>query len=95
MTSAEDSSVRAHVTITGLVQGVWFRASTADEARAIGLTGWVRNAGDDVEAVFEGSQPRIERMIAWCHEGPPRSRVDRVDVQWETPEGLDGFSVRY
>lgn len=95
MTSTEDSSVRAHVTIRGLVQGVWFRASAADEARAIGLSGWVRNAGDDVEAVFEGSRLRVEGMIAWCHDGPPRARVERVDVQWEAPEGLSGFGIRY
>lgn len=90
-----DSIVRAHVRVIGRVQGVWFRASTADEARSLGLAGWVRNAGDDVEAAFEGPRPAVERAIEWCHAGPPNAHVELVDVSWEAPEGLDSFSVRY
>ncbi len=88
-------TVRAHVIVSGRVQGVYFRASAAEEARALGLAGWVRNAGHDVEAVFEGPHPAVERMIEWCHEGPPRANVARVEVQWGEPEGLAGFGVRH
>lgn len=84
---------RAHVVISGRVQGVYFRASAAEEARTLGLTGWVRNAGEDVEAVFEGSREAVERMLAWCREGPSRASVSSVEVEWEEPEGLGRFSV--
>ncbi|MBN1192659.1 MAG: acylphosphatase [Coriobacteriia bacterium] len=95
MGSQEDTPVRAHVTISGRVQGVYFRASAAEKARALGLSGWVRNAGDDVEAAFEGARPQVERMLGWCHEGPPRAHVDSVDLQWEEPEGSGSFGIRY
>ncbi|MDO8847239.1 MAG: acylphosphatase [Coriobacteriia bacterium] len=91
--SAEEV-VRAHLVISGRVQRVYFRQSTADEARSLGLAGWVRNAGEDVEAVFEGPRAAVERLIAWCHEGPPRASVERVDVRWSEPEETSGFSMR-
>mgnify|MGYP001024424125 CR=1 FL=1 len=87
-------TVRAHVVVSGRVQGVYFRASAAEEARALGLAGWVRNAGDDVEAVFEGPRPAVERMIEWCHTGPAHASVERVEVEWGEPEGLTGFGIR-
>jgi acylphosphatase len=92
---SDSQTVRAHAHVTGMVQGVYFRASAADEARALGLTGWVRNTARGVEAVFEGPRAAVERMIAWCHEGPPRAVVDHVAVTWEEPEGLHAFSVRF
>ncbi len=68
--------VRVHVVIEGRVQGVFFRASTRDEARARGLTGWARNLPDGrVEAVFEGDKRVVENMLAWCHKGPPYAYV--------------------
>jgi len=87
--------VRAHVQVSGRVQGVWFRASTADTARALGLAGWVRNTAQGVETVLEGSPDAVEAAVAWCHEGPPNAVVDNVDVTWETAEGLSGFAVRW
>ncbi len=89
-----DEVVRAHLVISGRVQGVYFRAETARHARAAGLEGWVRNAGDEVEAAFEGPRAAVESLIAWCHEGPPQASVDRVDVRWGKPEGTSGFSIR-
>lgn len=86
--------VRAHVRIRGLVQGVYFRANTEEEARAWGLSGWVRNDGDDVEAVLEGPRHAVETVISWCHEGPRRAKVEDVEVAWSSPEGIDGFTVR-
>lgn len=87
--------VRAHVWVSGRVQGVWYRQSCADAARASGVCGWVRNTADGrVEAVFEGASDAVERMVSWCGVGPPRASVSAVDVIREEPEGLGGFSVR-
>ena len=91
-----DQRVRRRVTVQGRVQGVWFRGSTERRARALGLSGWVRNRPDgSVEAVFEGSRGAVDAALAFCREGPPGARVERVDVCEEAPEGLDGFDVRY
>ncbi len=79
---------RAHVWISGHVQGVFFRAHTAERARQLGVAGFVRNLPDGrVEAVFEGDAPAVEKVVAWCHQGPPRARVESVEVQWEEPRG--------
>jgi acylphosphatase len=81
--------------VSGRVQGVWFRDSCQQEARAEGVSGWVRNRGDGaVEAEFEGGEDAVERMIAWCREGPPRARVDDVTVQRVELVGASGFQVR-
>jgi acylphosphatase len=81
-------SVRAHVFVSGIVQGVFYRSSTRDEAISRGLTGWVRNLPDErVEAVFEGGKTPVEEMLKWCRRGPPGARVDGVLVSWEKPTG--------
>jgi acylphosphatase len=86
---------RAHVHITGRVQGVFFRANTRDQARKRGVDGWVRNLDDGrVEAVFEGPQSAVDAMIEWCHEGSPAAEVTDVAVKTEEPEELDGFEIR-
>ncbi len=86
---------RKRVRIHGRVQGVWFRGSTQQRARALGLAGWVRNCADgSVEAVFEGSADRVAAAIAFCGDGPPAARVARVDVQDEPAEGLRDFVLR-
>ncbi len=85
---------RVHVSISGRVQGVFFRASCAEEARALGVAGWVRNAGDgSVEAVFEGPAAAVEAMVGWCRRGPRHARVDAVDVREESPAGDTGFRI--
>jgi acylphosphatase len=90
-----DERVRARAVVRGRVQGVWFRQSTADEMRAIGAAGWVRNRADGaVEAVFEGSPAVVERALAYVRIGPPRAAVTSVDVEWEEPIGETGFAVR-
>jgi len=91
---ADNERVRAHVRIKGLVQGVYFRSNTEEEARAWGVSGWVRNDGNDVEAVLEGPRHAVETVVSWCHEGPRRAKVEGVQVAWEQPEGLEGFHVR-
>jgi len=88
---------RLHVWISGLVQGVFFRDSTRQEAVRLGLTGWVRNLPDRrVEAVFEGSQAACEKALAYARVGPSSARVDDVEAVWDEPEeGLAGFRVTY
>jgi acylphosphatase len=89
--------VRAHVRVSGRVQGVFFRQTTAREATRIGLLGWVRNLPDgDVEAVIEGEPEKVDQLIAWCHHGPPSARVDDVSVSWEAATGeFSRFSIAY
>ena len=88
--------VRAHVFVSGTVQGVYYRATTRDTARDVGVDGWVKNLDDGrVEAVFEGDEADVEEMIEFCHEGSPAADVDDVDVEYEDPAGLDGFEIRY
>ncbi|OUL37035.1 acylphosphatase [Nostoc sp. T09] len=88
--------IRAHVFISGRVQGVGYRYATVDTASQLGLTGWVRNLPDSrVEAVFEGVREVVEEMIRWCHIGPPAAVVKNVVVEYEQPESLRGFEVKH
>jgi len=84
------------VLVKGLVQGVWFRAFTKEKADELGLKGWVRNVqGDQVEAVFEGDEDKIEAMIALLKKGPPLARVESVDVKEEDYCGeFESFELR-
>jgi len=83
------------VVVAGRVQGVWFRDGCRDEARALGVTGFVRNRADgSVEAEFEGPHAAVERMIAWCGHGPTRARVDAVNTERIETVGEPGFRVR-
>ncbi len=79
---------RAHVYVSGLVQGVFFRSSVREHAFEMGVRGWVRNLPDGrVEAVFEGEGETVERMIEFCRHGPPRAQVSTIDVSWEQYTG--------
>jgi acylphosphatase len=85
---------RARVIVSGRVQGVFFRASCAKEARRRGLSGWVRNLPDRrVEAAFEGPGAEVDAMVAWCSEGPSRASVDAIEVVAEPLTGENGFRV--
>ena len=85
---------RVVVVISGRVQGVFFRASCAEEAARRGIGGWVRNRYDgSVEAAFEGETDAVDRMIAWCREGPRGASVTQVDTREEAPTGERGFHV--
>jgi acylphosphatase len=87
--------IRRRVVVHGLVQGVFFRDSVRQRARSTGVVGWIRNTQDGaVEAVFEGDSDAVERLVAFCHEGPRGARVDHVDESEEPPEGLSGFVIR-
>ena len=87
---------RAHVYIFGKVQGVFYRANTKKQAKKRGLKGWVKNLKDGrVEAVFEGPEEKIREMIEWCRIGSSAARVEEVKVDWEEPEGLEKFAIKY
>jgi acylphosphatase len=91
-----EGPVRAHVVVSGVVQGVFFRANTRDEAVRRGLNGWVRNLPTgEVEAAFEGPEPAVRDMLAWVGRGPSRAVVERVETTWEDPTGEAGFRMRY
>lgn len=84
----------AHAFISGKVQGVGYRYSTMNEAKKLGLNGWVRNLPDSrVEAVFEGESEVVEEMIRWCHQGPRSAVVNDVQVEYSEAEGLQGFEI--
>ena len=88
---------RAHVTVDGTVQGVFFRARTKREADALGVRGWIlnRNYGR-VEAVFEGEEAAVKSIVEFCKRGPPGARVTKIDVTWGNYAGEFGkFEIRY
>ncbi|MBM4276221.1 MAG: acylphosphatase [Deltaproteobacteria bacterium] len=93
----EQEKARVRVLVEGRVQGVFFRAYTRDEARARGISGWVRNLPDGrVEALMEGDKSALNSMLAWCHKGPPYAYVERVDAHWQPYQGdLEDFRIRY
>ena len=93
--SSED--VRARVIVSGLVQGVFYRASARDEARRLGLKGWVMNRRDGkVEAVAEGPRRKLETFIEWCRQGPVYARVADVSTEWSEATGeFRDFGVKY
>ena len=87
--------IRRHVVVRGDVQGVFCRVSCEQEARRLGVAGWVGNRPDGaVEASFEGEDEAVEAMIEWARCGPPRATVDAIDVSDENPQGDRGFSAR-
>ena len=88
---------RIHVYISGIVQGVFFRAATRRAAADLNLTGWVRNMDDGrVEAVLEGEESDVEKMIAWCNVGPPSARVTEVTTTEEHyTGGFHDFSIKH
>jgi acylphosphatase len=92
-----EKNVRAHVVISGRVQGVFFRAETQRAAQQLGASGWVRNCSDGtVEALFEGPEDTVRKAVDWCWQGSPMSHVSDVRVQWEDYTGeFDNFSVTY
>ncbi|MEM3730228.1 MAG: acylphosphatase [Candidatus Bathyarchaeia archaeon] len=90
-------NVRAHVFVSGRVQGVFFRSEVKYEAKLRGVRGWVRNLPDGrVEAVFEGDEEKVKELIDFCRRGPPGAKVTSVNVVWEGYTGeFKDFVIRY
>jgi acylphosphatase len=90
------SHVALRVRVTGLVQGVFFRAWTAEQARILGVNGWVRNASDgSVEAHLQGERWSVRRMVELLHRGPPSAQVDEVAVEESELVASLEFEVRH
>ena len=88
--------VRAHLFISGRVQGVFYRATCHGEGAARGLAGWVRNLPDGrVEALLQGPKEKVEDMVKWCFRGPRHAQVSDIDVTYEDPaDDVQGFGIR-
>lgn len=87
-------TIARHVRASGRVQGVFYRAWTAQQARALGIAGWVRNCSDgSVEALLEGSEEAVARLIDLMRDGPPAARVDHLAAEPAAPTGAPGFTV--
>jgi acylphosphatase len=93
--AASHGVVRAHSWISGRVQGVGFRVFVLEQARRLGVSGFVRNLSDRrVEMIAEGAKESVEALLDAVRRGPAGARVTDTDVQWETPSGENGFSIR-
>jgi acylphosphatase len=90
------STTARHVSVTGRVQGVFFRAWARDQATELGVTGWVRNCPDGrVDAHIEGEAGAVEQMIERLHRGPPSAKVEGVHLWDVAPCDFDDFEVRH
>lgn len=79
--------------VHGRVQGVYYRASTVQQAERLGVSGWVRNRADgSVEALVQGAPDAVQALIDWAHQGPPHAQVERVEVSDAPAEALVGFT---
>jgi len=92
----ESEHVRAHIYVSGRVQGVYYRKNARRSALSLGLTGWVRNLPDrSVEAVAEGERTRVEEFLGWCREGPSMAIVRGLEVAWEAATGeFETFRIK-
>ncbi len=86
--TASPSRSRLHARVYGFVQGVYFRDTTRQKAKTLGVTGWVRNAADgSVEVTAEGPKAALESLLAFLRVGPSHARVERVDAEWAAVTG--------
>ncbi len=88
---------RAHIVVSGYVQGVFFRETTKRRADSLKVTGWVRNRDDgSVEAVFEGEEDDVRAMVNFCRSGPPTAKVTKAELHWLKYVGeFEGFEIRF
>lgn len=90
----QETLIGIHCFISGRVQGVWYRASTQDEAKALGLTGWARNLPDGrVEVMAFGEKTKVMQLYAWLQRGPELAKVDRVSFDEVTWQEHSSFEV--
>jgi len=88
--------IRAHIIVSGRVQGVYFRQDTAKQAQKLGILGWVRNLNDGkVEAVLEGAKEDVQKIIDWTKKGPFLARVLNLDIKWQEYKGeFNNFEIK-
>jgi len=98
-TESSTEKIRAHVFVSGRVQGVFFRENARKKARRLGVFGWVKNLKDKrVEAVFEGDKDKVEEMVDWARKGPIWAKIEALDLIWEDYQGESkskDFEIRY
>jgi len=89
--------VRAHIFVSGKVQGVFFREKTRQKAEKLGVFGWVKNLKDGrLEAVFEGDKERVKELVNWARKGPIWAKVNGLELTWEDYRGeFNGFEIGY
>lgn len=89
--------IRAHIVVSGRVQGVLFRDGIRRRAKNLGVKGWVRNLPQgQVEAIFEGDKDKVEQIINWAKKGPILARVERLEVFWQEYKGeFQDFEIRF
>lgn len=87
---------KAHIKVSGLVQGVFFRIYTQKKAQELEITGWVRNMPDGtVKIEAQGEKERLEALVKWCYKGSPSAKVDKVEVMLsEDLENFTGFAIK-
>jgi len=92
----DGKKVRAHLLISGRVQGVAFRYYTQDIAQSCEIMGWVRNCWDGkVEIIVEGEEEKVKKLISWCYQGPGSAIVEKVGIEWEKYRGeFNSFGIR-
>ena len=95
--SEQAPKTRAHIFVSGRVQGIFFRENTKNKAQELRVSGWVRNLSDGrVEAVFEGEKEKIEKIIEWAKRGPILAKVNGLEAEWEEYQGeFNNFEIRY
>ena len=86
---------QVHLIVSGLVQGVCYRANCKEEAIKLNLIGWVRNlSSGEVEVLAQGEKENIENLIEWCKKGPPHARVNNLKIEWQDKtEDLKSFKI--
>jgi acylphosphatase len=94
---SKNEKIRAHIFVSGKVQGVFFRENTCKKAEKLGVTGWVKNLRDGrVEGVFEGEKPAVEKMVNWARKGPIWAKIEALNITWEDYTGeFKDFEIRY
>lgn len=90
-----DKKICAHILVSGIVQGVFFRANTKEKAKELKIKGWVKNLSDGrVEILAEGDEEKIQMLIEWCWKGPELAKVENVDVSYKKFSGkFNSFEI--
>ena len=89
-------SFAVHLIVRGRVQGVWFRASTQEQALQLSVCGWAKNCQDgSVEIHAEAEKEILEQFINWCRKGPPAAQVSDLDIEWVDPQGMTTFEIHH
>lgn len=92
-----EEKIRAHIIVSGRVQGVYFREQTRKRAKKLSVSGWIKNLEDGrVEAIFEGEKEKVEKMVNWARRGPFFAKVSDLEIEWGEHQGeFKSFEIVY